>query len=106
MSGILIAAFAGLWMAGACAAASLPCESPCPTMEMSMPCEQAITSCDLPSFNAPVASALDFSITPVLLTTLPADVVATNVVRVPPVSWQATHPPSTPIYLTHLALLN
>ncbi len=71
-----------------------------------MPCEQAVAPCNLPSLNAPVASVLDFSITPVLLTTLPAYVVTTDIARVPPVSWQATRPPPTPIYLTHLALLN
>jgi len=62
--------------------------------------------CDFPSLNVPAVSAFDFAVTPVLLTTVPADLLSTNAARASPVNWQATRPPPTPLYLTHLALLN
>ena len=107
---VLVAVFAGLLLSGTCAAAaSSSCESPCTKSSMSadltMPCAQAVTACDLPSLDAPIASALDFSVTPVVLAILPFDPIPAEVTRARPMDWQALRPPSTPIYITHLALL-
>jgi hypothetical protein len=109
VSTALVAAFAGLWLASTCAAVSLPCAVPChgdAAHEMAMPCEQMTAACELPSLTAAVAGAFDFSVTPVLLTSIPFEFATETVVRAPPVDWRATRPPAVPLYLTHLALLN
>ena len=105
---LLLGSFASACMAATGPACSMP-GSDCAKREMSMaavPCEQAVAPCELPVLNTPVVSSFDFSFVPVVLATAPAPVVATNVPRAPPLDWQATRPPHSPLYLTYLALLN
>ncbi|HKQ31527.1 MAG TPA: hypothetical protein VJS66_09595 [Burkholderiales bacterium] len=108
-STVLTAVLAGVLLVGTCVAAPVRCATPCPQSERSvdftMPCEKATKSCDLPSLDTPPSVGLDFSLTPVLLSTLPAVTVTPVIHRVPPTHWQAVHAPPTPLYLQHLALL-
>ncbi len=107
----MVAVLAGLWLVGTCAAAPRPCDVPCAnggdaSHAMTMPCEQAMAACDLSALNVPAVSTFDFSVTPVVLTALRFELIATTAPRAPPLSWQAIRPPPTPLYLTYLALLN
>lgn len=103
----LVAIFAGIWLIGACAPV-LACQLPC-EQEFSAaaePCDRASVTCEVPSLDAPLSVTLDFAITPIVLSTQPAIESSERARQLPPISWQATRPPSTPLYLVHLALLN
>jgi hypothetical protein len=105
---LLLGSFASACMAATGPDCSMP-GSDCAKGQLSMvaaPCEQAVAPCELPALNTPVVSSFDFSYAPVVLTTVPTPVAATNVPRAPPLDWQATRPPHSPLYLTYLALLN
>ena len=111
----LLAGLLGLWLAAAaapCVAMTLNSETPshpCTDMEsvldQSVACEQATApDCALPDGNGLVAAAPDFSVTPVILMTVPAVAVAPTL-STPLSAWKLLQPAPLPLYLTHLALL-
>jgi hypothetical protein len=107
LSASLAAAFAGIWLIGACAPA-LACQLPCgkESSSTAVPCERASAECEVPSLDAPLPLTLDFSITPIVLSTQPAIESGERVGQVPPVSWHVIRAPPTPLYITYLVLLN
>lgn len=109
ISAALVAVVAGLWLVGACAAVWVPCATPCSDNDMSAmaaPCERAGASCELPSPQGLLSGAFDLAATPFVAAAVWPEIAAVIIVHVLPENWQASRPPSAPLYLTHLALLN
>jgi len=100
----------GLWLTAVCAAAAPTCESPCAkhhtAADLALPCQQAIAPCESLSLDTPTVAKVDFSVVPVVLGTEPARMTAPDIAPAPPTDWASVRPPSTPLYLKYLALLN
>ena len=113
----LLVGLLGLWLAAAapCVAVTLhsktpnhPCTETQSVLDQGVACEdceQATTlDCVLPDGNTPVAAAPSFSVTPVVLMTVPA-IAVMPALSTSPFTWKLLQPAPPPLYLTHLALL-